>query len=127
MTMYLNRPIAYLEDDDFDADGSLVNPEIPDDLPVVVMLQANFCGYCTTAKTAFQEFANANEGKVFCATIQGDGKIGREKALGDRLRKVKSNFRGFPDYALFVAGSRVPKEIGGRSLADLEKFAVFPK
>jgi thiol-disulfide isomerase/thioredoxin len=125
MTMYLNRPIAYLEDDDFDSEGRLVNPGIPDDLPVVVMLQANFCGFCTEAKTAFQEFANVNEGKVFCATIQGDGNIGGEKALGERLRKVKSNFRGFPDYALFVEGSRIPKEIKGRSLAELEEFVVM--
>lgn len=118
----LTRPIAYLEDSDFDNRGYLINPEIPKNVPVVIMAQASWCPHCVHAKPAFQEFANKYKGKVFCATIQSDGVRESEKALGKRISSIKKNFQGFPDFMLFKNGKLVNKEVEGRSVRDLEKF-----
>ena len=119
---YLNMPIAYLVDSDFDDNGNIINPQIPTDIPVLVMIQANFCGHCTTAKPAFQKLAEQNKGKIFAATIQGDGKETGESQLSRRLSSIVPGFRGFPEYVLFKNGKRIKHE-GGRSKDDLENFA----
>lgn len=119
----LLKPIAYLEDMDFDSKGNLVNKDIPTDVPVVIMLQTSWCPHCTSAKPAFQQFANKYKGKVFCATIQSDGDRASEKKLGERIKTdIKKNFRGYPDYVLYENGKNVNKEINGRSLASLETY-----
>jgi thiol-disulfide isomerase/thioredoxin len=117
------RPIGYLENSDFDSEGTLVNPNIPKDIPVVIMMQASWCGYCQKAKPAFQQFADQNQGKVFCATIQADGVRPSEKALGKRIPSIKKGFRGFPEYVLYKAGSPVDKQITGRDVEHLKVFA----
>ena len=123
MSTHLNNPVAYLEDSDIDSQGNLVNSQIPKDIPVVVMLQASWCPHCTSAKPAFQEFADKYQGKVFAATVQADGDKESEKKLGKRVSQIKPGFRGFPDYVLYKNGRRVDKEIGGRGVSDLAKFA----
>jgi thiol-disulfide isomerase/thioredoxin len=120
--MALVKPIAHLEDQDFDKQGNLI-VATPAGQPVVVMVQASWCHFCSEAKPAFQEFANMTKGKVFCATIQADGDRPSEQALGKRIAKIIPGFRGFPDYALFVNGKRVNKQIAGRGVADLQAFA----
>lgn len=123
MTKFLARPVAYLTNDDFNTQGTITNSQIPNNIPVVVMLQANFCGYCTDAKPAFQAFAEKHIGKVFAGTIQGDGTEPGEKELSKRLKTLKKDFRGYPDYILFVGGKPVNKSMKGRSLKDLEDFS----
>ena len=119
---YLDKPIAYLQDEDFDSEGNLIADGIPKNKPVVVMIQAAFCGHCSTAKPAFQRFAKQNK-NVFCATIQGDGKEEGEPELARRLESIKPGFRGFPDYCLFIDGKRQDKAIKGRREVDLVEFA----
>ena len=116
--------VAYLEESDFDTKGNLINPDIPHNKPVVVMMQASWCPHCKHATPDFDKFAELTKGKVFCATIQSDGDRESEKTLGKRIKEtIKSNFRGFPDYALYKNGKRVDVEISGRSVEDLKKFA----
>jgi thiol-disulfide isomerase/thioredoxin len=119
---YLNKPIAYLQDSDFDASGSIINSAIPNDKPVVIMIQANFCGHCTNAKPDFQQYAEHIGDKVFCATIQGDGDQPGEAELGKRLSVIKPGFRGYPDYVKYKNGKRVDGDISGRKLEHLIKF-----
>ena len=119
---YLNKPIAYLVDSDIDANGDLCNPQIPKDKPVLLMIQADFCGHCTKAKPAYQEFANKNSGKVFVATIQGDGDQKGEKELGKRIEKIDSSFQGFPHYMLYDKNRKRFTHNGGRDVASLEEF-----
>ena len=38
--MYLNSPIVYLTDSDIDSKGDLINANIPNNKPVMVMVQA---------------------------------------------------------------------------------------
>lgn len=125
--LFLNKPVAYLQDKDFDAQGNLVNPQIPKNLPVLIMVQAGFCGHCTHAKPAFQEFANKNVGKVFCATIQGDGKEPGEAELSKRLNDLIPNFVGFPEYVVINNGKLTKKESGGRGVKDLDDFVKSVK
>lgn len=120
---YLNKPVAYLQKQDFDEEGNLINPDIPKNIPVVIMLQAAFCGYCTQAKPAFQQFANKYQGKVFCATIQADGDVSGEKELGTMLNKIDPKFRGFPSYVKYLNGKLVSSDIQGRGVEHLEIFA----
>ena len=119
---YLNKPVAYLVDSDFDANGNLSNPQIPKDKPVLLMIQADFCGHCTRAKPAYQEFADKNKNKVFVATIQADGQEkGEEDGIGKRVEVLDSSFQGFPHYMLFWKGKRITHN-GGRGVSDLEEF-----
>ena len=117
--------VAYLEDSDFDQNGNIINPEILSmKMPVVVMMQASWCPHCKSATPAFDEFAGLSQGKVFSATIQSDGDRESEKALGKRIKEtIKSNFRGFPDYLVYIDGKPVNKEISGRTVEDLKKFS----
>ena len=119
---YLNKPIAYLIDSDIDAKGDLCNPQIPKDKPVLLMIQADFCGHCTKAKPAYQEFAEKNSGKVFVATIQADGDQKGEKELGQRIEKIDSSFQGFPHYMLYDRNRKRFTHNGGRDVASLQKF-----
>jgi thiol-disulfide isomerase/thioredoxin len=120
--IYLQKPVAYLTDSDFDDNGDLINKKIPNDIPVVIMIQANFCGYCSHSKPAFQEFANKHEGKVFCATIQGDGTEAGEKELMKKIKKIDPSFRGYPDYVGYKNGKLIKVHTGGRNVNDLENF-----
>jgi len=117
------KNVAYMEDDDFDHQGNLVDKiGIPKNYPVVMMIQAGWCPHCQRAKPAFQEFAHKFRDVVFCATIETDGQKPSERKLGERLNVIKPNFRGFPDYVLYLNGKRVDKEIKGRSVRDLVEF-----
>lgn len=120
---YMKKPVAYLEDEDIDNNGNISNEEIPSNVPMVVMVQTSWCPHCVSSKPAFQEFANRNDGKVFCATIQADGVRDSEKRLGKRAKTLYANFRGFPHYVLYKNGKVVPKEIKGRDVVSLEEFA----
>lgn len=121
--LFLNKPIYYLQRSDFNDNGDLVNPVIPKDKPVIIMLQAAFCGYCTQSKPAFQEFANKNAGKVFVATIQADGTEKGEKELSPLLQKIDPDFKGFPSYVKHFKGKKIPHS-GGRDVASLTTFAL---
>ena len=123
MTDYLDKPIAYLEDQDFDEEGNLVAENIPSGIPVIVMVQSSWCTQCTSAKTEFQSFADATVGRVFCATIQVDGDRSSEKALGKRIKTLKPKLRGFPDYLLYRNGRKIDKEIQGRDVRHLRDFS----
>lgn len=122
-----NSSVAYLEDSDFDDKGHLIN--IPTKLPIVVMFQASWCGYCQRSKPAFETFAGESKQKVLAATVQIDGDRPSEKALGARLDVIKPDLKGFPDYGLYVFNKSEgyhelsDKEIGERTVEGLKSFA----
>lgn len=120
--LYLNKPIAYLENQDFDNSGKLL---IPTKLPVVILIQASWCGYCKQIKPIFQEFANKTEGKVFCTTIQIDGDRNNEKLLGERIPKMFPNIQGIPTFILYINGNLVQRELSGN--IDLNSLYNFVK
>ena len=123
MNKHLYKPVAYLEDHDFDEEGTLIAQNIPSGIPVVIMLQVSWCPHCTSAKLEFQRFADATVGKVFCATIQIDGDRQSEKTLGERVKTLKPTLRGFPDYLLYKNGVKIGREIQGRDVRHLRDFS----
>lgn len=118
--MFLNDPVQYIVNSDIDSKGNLISNEVSNTKPVMMMVQAGFCGHCTNAKPAFQEFAEKNKDKVACVTIQADGNEPDEKELGKRLNDFLPEFRGFPDYRVYHKGKLIHNHKGGRSVQDLE-------
>lgn len=115
--------VGYLEDFDFDSNGRLINKDIPNDKPVVIMIFASWCPHCVSTKPEFQKFANEMKDKVFCAAIQADGERESEKKLMEKIESIKPGFRGFPDFVLYKNGERVNKEIQGRTVESFVQFA----
>lgn len=119
----LYYPIMYLEDTDFQGNNLVLPDNIQNQKNVVVMFQTSWCPHCTSAKPAFQKFADDYQSKIICATVQGDGEREGEKALGKKVKQFIPNFRGYPDYCLFVKGKPVNKQIKDRSVQGLIEFA----
>ena len=126
MTKYLVHPVAYLQVSDFNSNGQLTNPLLTKGR-VFIMLQAIFCGHCTTSKPAFQQLTNKYSGKgnVIFATVQGDGTEKGEKDLSQMMTKLIPGFKGFPTYVLYENGSFKTTFEGGRSVEAMEKFLGF--
>lgn len=118
---YLNKPVYYLQRDDFDDKGNLINTQIPRNKPTMIMIQATFCGHCNDAKPEYQQFANNMEDRVFCTTIQADGNEKGEKELQQLLNIIDPSFKGFPHYIVYNNGKRHTYQ-GQRTSKDLEKF-----
>lgn len=111
--------VLYLEEEDIDENGNLVLPG-----KVIVMVQGNFCGYCTQAKPAYDTLATAykNSGVTF-ATLQVDGTPSEKKANEKLKRGVKSGeIRGVPTFILYNNGKIVSIHRGGRDVQSLKKF-----
>jgi len=98
MKYFDNLPISYLEIDDI-SNGKL-NSNVTNGKKTIIMVQGNFCGYCTKAKPAFAEVCNKTKGKITCSTIQTDGNPD-EKKLGDYVKNWDKNYRGVPTYLIF--------------------------
>lgn len=119
--MDLIKPVSYLERSDFTDQGALINPLLINK-PVLIMLQAGFCGYCHQAKPDFQKFAE--EGLITCCTLQPDGDRQSERDTKDILEKIYPDFKGYPSYILIKPdGTKIPHN-GGRSTNDLREFVV---
>lgn len=113
---YLLPPVVYLEAKDFTPKGNLKHFK---NKTCIIMVQANYCKICTSAKTYFQNFAKKDK-SVVCLTIQGDGTDSKE--IVDLVTKIKPSFEGYPDYLLFKNGKYINKEIKGRTEAFLKEF-----
>ena len=125
MSNDLNGPLAYLQVTDFDDNGNIINTQIPKDKPIIIMLQASWCGHCTHAKPAFQSFANNNVDTVFCATVAADGTQPGEKELA---QKFSGGFkgvsvRGFPTYIGIKNNGDMIENKFGRDEQSLKRFA----
>jgi thiol-disulfide isomerase/thioredoxin len=116
---YLLSPVLYLEAKDFNSNLDLKHFK---NKTCVVMVQANFCGHCTSAKPHFQKFAEKNKPNVVCLTIEGDDNTPETEKLLNLVKKLKPSFGGFPDYLLFKNNKFVQKEINGRTAEALEEF-----
>lgn len=118
MSKYMIK-VPYLEGDDINSDGSL-KEYVGRGKPTVVMVQGNFCGYCTQAKPDFQKFAKSANCMV--ATVQSDGDE-KDQLAGKKL-SVVNKARGVPAYLGFDKnGKFVGNHEGGRDTNSLIEFA----
>ena len=118
---FLQKPIIYLEDNDFDSEGNIANQQLKTNKPVFIFIQANFCGYCTQAKPDFQTLAEKYQNKYIFATIQGDSELEETKKIMKKLDKIYPNFMGFPSYIIYHNGRRIIYE-EGRDFDSMETF-----
>lgn len=111
--------IAYLEGEDVNDDGSL-KVHVGNGLPVLVMVQGNFCGWCTKAKPEFQNLLGNKSFAV--VTVQTDGD-GGDKAANAKISKVNKS-PGVPSFLLFDRNGRyVQSHDGDRTAKALASFA----
>ena len=110
--------IYFLENEAFDDLGHLFTKK-----PMLVMVKASWCGYCTKAAPAFQEFADKYGDKVLVGVIrEGEDQTPSGKRLMARLKSIMPTFKGFPHVVLYVDGKPVADQLTDRSLAGLVKF-----
>ena len=86
--------------------------------PEFVMIYADWCGHCKTAKPDFESLAaksplNIGEHKVYIRMVNGDSEEG--KAL-----KVE----GYPTFRLYKPDGRMVEYKGGRSIDQYKEFIV---
>lgn len=113
--------IPYIEDIDFNNDNTL-KYYVSNGKPVVMMVQGNFCGYCSQAKPAFKQFVDSNS-KVTGVTLQIDGKPS-EKNASKIIPMLYSDYKGVPVYLGFDKNGRFVKcHDGGRDVNSLMTFA----
>ena len=120
---FLTPPIFYLESSDFDSNGNITNPNINTDLPIFIMIQANYCGYCTMAKPEFQRFAKTFQNKVTCATIQADP-VQPDPDMKNIINIICPELTGFPTYVILFNHRSILYEYG-RSSQEMEKYFNF--
>ena len=121
---YMTKPVAFLETTDFDNNGIIINPNIPSDMPVFIMIQANFCFHCKNAKPAYQQFADNFEGRIFCTSIQGDSQNPNVRDIfkSGKIYKICPQFVGYPSYVVQYQGNIIQYN-GGRRQEDLESYS----
>lgn len=115
--------VGYLEDDDVNQKGILVNPEINMNLPSVLFIYATWCGYCKQSLPDVQKFADENIGKVNVLAIQADDPRPTVKALSSRIKTTYPEFKGFPTFVKYSGAKPVKKQLQDRSVKGLEEFA----
>ena len=108
--------VPYLEETDFNANGTL-KPYVGNGKPVVVMIQSSWCGHCKNAKPAYQQAFDKCKDVVF-ATVQADSPVEScKKAL-----KYTPN-EGFPTFLKYDrSGKLVGPHTGNR---DAESIIAF--
>lgn len=119
--------IVHLQSIDVEENGRLKTKEIgADNKPVLCMIYASYCGFCTKAAPAFQEVHNLNrQKKVFLCAIQTDDKdVSVQKLMKYFPQILKNNgvqFNGVPTYVLYKNG-KWSEYKGGRDKSALQSF-----
>jgi thiol-disulfide isomerase/thioredoxin len=93
--------VLYLENEDISDNGQLL---INNGLPSIMMIQGDFCGYCTKAKPAFQSLVNELKNKCNVLTIQTDASDSESRASA-KINKIVP-MRGVPAFLLFDANGK---------------------
>jgi glutaredoxin len=93
------KNIPYLQGEDLTDEGNLTEKtmKIFKNRPVLVMVQGNFCGYCTDTKPDFQTLTGQND--FVCATVQIDGDS-TDKEASKKINKAYDS-PGVPTFLCF--------------------------
>jgi hypothetical protein len=114
-------PVRYLEIKDFDTNGNLINPNIPKNIPVCIMIQSSKCGHCIKAKSGYLEFGKEIKNKCFVTALLVDGDTEGEKDITSIVKKIDQKITGYPSYIFYFNGNRINYE-GNRQSKDLKQF-----
>lgn len=131
--MYFNSPyIYYLETTDFDPSTFRLlpnsNPLSGDEVftgTTILMIQGNFCGYCTQFKPIFASLASELSPSIDFATIQTDGKEPNEQFNPNFVNQIiRSEMRGVPTIVKLVQGQAVSIYEGPRTHEALRQWIL---
>lgn len=120
MSFNFKYPVVYLEIEDFDPVSGLLHGEFKEK-PVLVMIQANYCGACTRSKPDFQKLADKNPGFTL-ATVQLDGEKESERKIVNILDKISPSITSIPVYILFFNNQKIMYTGTTRTEEDLYRF-----
>lgn len=118
MSKKMLYPVIYLEKKNFDENLKLKN--MPTRV-VLIMIQADYCGYCTQCKPDFENFAQEclnNNYDITVATIQTDDE---ENNMEDIGRKINDS-EGVPSFIIYIDGKKIKKHTGARTKDAFLKF-----
>ncbi len=117
----MNNPIPYLEDHDFDARGNLIQSSLKDK-PLMVMVQASWCGACQMTKPTFEQFAKMR--LLNTAYIQVDGARPSQKSLADRVDRITPEpVEYYPTFFIITPSGQKFMFKDGHSIHDFVKAA----
>lgn len=124
MSEFLVKPVRYLQITDFDANGNLINPKIPKNVPVFILIQSSNCGWCVKTKPIYQMFANNDptSQNYFATTIQIDSSKPKETEFRNFVNKIDESIQGWPHIVVYYNGKRMTYD-GNRTAEDFKKFA----
>jgi protein disulfide isomerase family A protein 5 len=112
--------VVFLESQDMSEDGTFT---FETEMPIMVLAQGTYCGYCRKMKPAYGEAAALLKGKVVFATIHADSENPSERDLGMRLSKLHE-IPGYPAVFLVKDGRVAKKYEGNRTTQNLVEFAL---
>lgn len=118
----LTKPVYYLRRHDFDISGNLIDKYFSNKI-VIVFIHTTLCIYCKIAAPEFQQAANMNTNPNFVfAAIQADGNCPGERECAFLFSKIlRTQFRGFPDYAIFKNNMPTGINVPSRSKESILK------
>ncbi len=134
MKQFNSPNVYYLENSEFDSNYRLVSDLTNETtgLPffsglTIVMVQGNYCGYCTQMKPYFQALADELSGfGIEFATIQVDGnEPGEQIFKGDALTYILGQpLQGVPTVVKFYQGYPVDVFAGDHSYEGLKHWIL---
>jgi thiol-disulfide isomerase/thioredoxin len=131
--MFNSPNIYYLEDSDFTPDYRLQSNVMKNgrrlfDGKTVLMVQGNYCGYCTQFKPIFQQVADQLHDDMDFATIEIDGKLPSEQLFkGKDLEYIiQGPLEGVPYIVKMYQGMVIPSTAftGDRNYESFLKYCL---
>lgn len=134
MQQFNSPNVFYLENTDFNQ-NYIITTDVTNPLSgypyfsglTVVMVQGNYCGYCTKLKPTFQQVADelASQGVDF-ATIQIDSdQVGEQVFKTDALAKILGQpLEGVPMLVKFYQGKVVDVYSGPHEYATIKQWIM---
>ncbi len=134
MKQFSSPNVYYLENTEFDSNYILGSNMINETTGApffsgltIVMVQGNYCGYCTKMKPYFQAIADELSGEgVEFATIQTDGnEPGEQLFKGDALTHIlRQPIEGVPMVVKFYQGEPVEVYHGDHNYEALKQWIL---
>lgn len=134
MTNFNSPYVYYLEESDFinGPHGIVLSSNYNTQPPlfantVIIMVQGNYCGYCTQLKPTFQQLAeDLSQNGLDFATIQIDSKYPSEKIFQtDALASfLKGPLQGVPLIVKVQRGEVIDKFTGERNYNSLRNWIL---
>lgn len=117
-----HNKVMYLEDSDFDSNGSLNLPSPYNGKICVAMIFASWCGPCKMTKPEYAKLPDLLGNNAVVCAINGSGKetSQSEQNLMKRLKNIVPDFRGFPHIVVFGKdGKHLGSHEGKRTSQDI--------